>query len=208
VLSTPTQLEHLVGRRSARIGVLSDTHIPESQPALWPQVLDAFAGVDAILHGGDLHDVELLDVLDEVAPTLAARGNGEDGSGGRPVQPERPNLRDAWTIEVADVRIGLTHELPIPEFPPALVLADERARIFGDAALDVLVYGHTHVESIDVIDSILCLNPGSPTYPHNLEAQLGTIAFLHIDAGRAEASVWQLTEGGVEPFDWSRWRRR
>jgi putative phosphoesterase len=207
VLSTRTELEHLVGRRSARIGVLSDTHIPESQPTLWPQVLDAFADVDVILHGGDLHDVELLDVLGAVAPTLAARGNGEEGSGGRPVQPDRPNLRDAWTIDVADVRVGLTHELPIPEFPPRLVLADERVRIFGDARLDVLVYGHTHVEAIDVIDSILCVNPGSPTFPHNLEAQLGTIAFVQIDDGRPEASVWQLTECGIEPFDWSRRRR-
>jgi putative phosphoesterase len=208
VAATATHLEHLVGRPSARIGLLSDTHIPESSPTLWPQVLEAFAGVDVILHGGDLHDVELLDVLDDVAPTLAARGNGEDGSGGRPVQPDHSHLREAWIVEVAGVCIGLTHELPIPEYPPRLVLADERVRVFGDVGLDVLVYGHTHVEAIDVIDSILCINPGSPTFPHNLEAQLGTVAFLDIDDGRIDASVWQLTDDGIEPFDWSRWRRR
>jgi putative phosphoesterase len=208
VATTATHLEHLAGRRSARIGLLSDTHIPESRPTLWPQVLDAFAGVDVILHGGDLHDVELLDVLDGVAPTLAARGNGEDGSGGRPVQPDHLHLREAWIVEVAGVLIGLTHELPIPEYPPRLVLADERVRVFGDVGLDVLVYGHTHVEAIDVVDSILCVNPGSPTFPHNLEAQLGTVAFLDIDHGEVDASVWQLADDGVEPFDWSRWRRR
>ena len=37
-----------------------------------------------------------------------------------------------------------------------------------------MVYGHTHVEAIDVIGTTLCVNPGSPTYPRNLNTQLGT----------------------------------
>ena len=38
-----------------RIGLISDTHIPEARAELWPQVYAAFEGVDAILHGGDIH---------------------------------------------------------------------------------------------------------------------------------------------------------
>ena len=75
-----------------RIGLISDTHIPEARAELWPQVYAAFEGVDAILHGGDIHDVALLDTFTAIAPTWAARGNGEDGSGGRPVQPDHPSL--------------------------------------------------------------------------------------------------------------------
>ena len=74
-----------VGRATVRIGLISDTHIPEARPELWPQVFDVFDGVDAILHGGDIHDLFVLDQLDEVAPLWSARGNGEDGSAGRPI---------------------------------------------------------------------------------------------------------------------------
>ncbi len=191
-----------------RIGLISDTHIPESRVELWPQVFDAFAGVDAILHAGDIHEVGLLDELAAVAPLWAARGNGEDGSGGRPVQPDHPLLREAWALEFEGVSIGLVHDMPIPEAPPHLTVERAMGRYFGRTDLDVVVYGHSHVEAVDEVGGALCVNPGSPTYPHNLETQLGTVGFLEIAEGRAEASIWQLTETGIEPFNWTRWRRR
>lgn len=46
------------------------------------------------------------------------------------------------------------------------------------------------------------MNPGSPTYPHNYDTQYGTIGFLELDDGRASASVWLITDDGIEPFDW------
>ena len=60
-----------------KVGLISDTHIPESRQDLWPQIIDAFQGVDAILHAGDLHDLSVIDTLHAIAPTYAARGNGE-----------------------------------------------------------------------------------------------------------------------------------
>ena len=33
---------------SLRIGLISDTHIPEARDELWPQVFEVFQGVDAI----------------------------------------------------------------------------------------------------------------------------------------------------------------
>jgi hypothetical protein len=48
------------------------------------------------------------------------------------------------------------------------------------------------------------VNPGSATYPHNYDTQLGTIGFLDLKAGHADASVWQLTTGGIAPFEWGR----
>ncbi|MEX2081453.1 MAG: YfcE family phosphodiesterase [Dehalococcoidia bacterium] len=190
-----------------RIGLISDTHIPESRPELWPQVWDAFRDVDYILHAGDIHDLGVIDQLAELAETYAARGNGEDGSGGRPVQPDHPLLREAWTLEIAGLRIGMTHDLPIPEYPPHLTLERAVTRYFGRTDLDVLIYGDTHVEAIDTIGGTLCVNPGSPTYPHNLETQLGTIGFLEVRPGATEASIWQLTDDGVAAFDWNKWRR-
>ena len=68
-----------------KIGLISDTHIPDSRKELWPQVFTAFRGVDLILHAGDIYDLGVIDALREVAPIYAARGNGDDGSSGRMV---------------------------------------------------------------------------------------------------------------------------
>ena len=75
-----------------RIGLISDTHIPEARPELWPQVFDAFRGVDLILHAGDVHELRVIDELEAVAPIYVARGNGDDGSGGRPALPDDERL--------------------------------------------------------------------------------------------------------------------
>ena len=198
----------LATRDTLRIGLISDTHIPEARPELWPQVFDAFAGVDAILHAGDIHELFILDQLHDIAPLWAARGNGEDGSGGRPVQPDHWRMRESWVLTLGGLTVGMTHDVPIPEYPPHVTLERAMKRYFGDEQLDVLIYGDTHVEAIDTVNGILCINPGSPTYPHNLNTQLGTIGFIEISGGQADATIWQLTEAGIEPFDWSRWRKK
>jgi len=188
-----------------RIGLIADTHIPEARPELWPQVFEAFRDVEAILHAGDIHDLSVIDQLERLAPTFAARGNGDDGSGGRPVQPDDPRLREVWEVDLAGLRIGMLHVAPIPAFGHYTL---ERAldRHFGHMELDVLVYGDTHVEAIDTLHGILCVNPGSPTFPRNHSTRLGTIGFLDVIDGRPEASIWQLTDHGIEPYDWSTWR--
>jgi putative phosphoesterase len=181
-------------RQSLRIGLISDTHVPEAQPQLWPQVFSAFDGVDVILHGGDIHDLVVLDQLGEVAPIYSARGNGEDGSAGRPIAPDDGRLRYSWLLDLAGVRVGLTHDLPIPEHPPRLTVDRWKQRRFATTDVDVIVYGDSHVEGIDVVGPTLCVNPGSPTYPHNLLTQLGTLGFLEIEPGVVRASIWQLTD--------------
>lgn len=187
---------------ATRIGLIADTHIPEARATLWPQVYDAFEGVDCIFHGGDVHDLALLDELEKVAPVYCARGNGEDGSGGRPIQPEDPRVKYVWTLEVEALTVGLTHYIPVEEGPPGLTLEKFVARYWPEKTPDVIVSGDSHTELIAEIDGILCVNPGSPTYPHNYDTQYGTIGFLDIDQDRADASVWLITDAGVEPFDW------
>ena len=48
------------------IGIISDTH-----GLVRPQALEALAGVDMILHAGDIGNQEVLDTLNEVAPVVA-----------------------------------------------------------------------------------------------------------------------------------------
>ena len=52
-----------------RIGLISDTHIPEAGPELWPQAYRAFDECDAILHAGDIYDISVIDKLQQIAPT-------------------------------------------------------------------------------------------------------------------------------------------
>jgi hypothetical protein len=195
-------VELLVGELSTRpvlrIGLISDTHIPEARAELWPQVFTVFDGVDAILHGGDVHELRVLDQLAEVAPLWCARGNGEDGSGARSIAAVDDRLEYSWLLDLGGVRVGLTHDVPVPEVPPNLTVARWKQRRFGTDDVDVLVYGDSHVERIDLIAGTLCVNPGSPTYPHNLNTQLGTLGFLDIDPERVRASLWQLSAAGAE----------
>ena len=188
-----------------RIGLISDTHIPEAAPELWPEAYAAMEGCDAILHAGDIYDISVVDRLNEIAPTWAARGNGDDGSSGRDVQPDHPLLANAWAHTFGGVRVGLTHHLPVPELSFYSV-ADAIERHFGaDEQLDVCVYGDTHVHRIDTLSDVLCVNPGSPTFPRNLSAQFGTVGYLDIADGVATPSLWQLTADGLEPTEsWDR----
>ncbi len=190
-----------------RAGLISDTHIPEAMDELWPQVYDVFDGVDCILHAGDIYDIRVIDQLSEIAPVYAARGNGDDGSGGREFQPDDARLRETWLLDLGNFKVGLTHYIPMPEMPPNLTVGRWVNKLFGDERPDVLMFGDTHVEQVDEIDGILVVNPGSPTFPHNLNTQLGTVGFLELGGEKPVATIHQLTEHGIEPFDWANSRR-
>ena len=190
-----------------RIGILSDTHIPEAMPELWPQVLSELKDVDVILHAGDIYEYSVLDQLEKIAPVYAALGNGDEGSGGREEQPQDPRVKKSWLLNLNSFSIGLTHHIPIPEIPPNLTVKKWKQRLFPSVDLDVLIYGDTHVEQIDRIDNTLCINPGSPTFPHNLNTQLGTIGLLDLNHERPKAEIRQLTENGSIPFNWANSKR-
>ena len=47
-----------------RIGIISDTH-----GLLRPEVAEILQGCEAILHGGDINSPDILDKLNQIAPT-------------------------------------------------------------------------------------------------------------------------------------------
>ena len=178
-----------------RIGLIGDTHYPEAGP-LWDEAYDALRDVDLILHAGDLHVVEVLDWLEERCgvPVLAVRGNGDDGSGGRPLCPEDPRMKPVQVIDAGGLRVGMVHDATLPEWPPEHTLESIMEHHFG-GPVDVLVHGDTHVPEIEVMRGVLLVNPGSPTFPRNLTRRLGTVGFVEIDGGVARAWVQQLGTG-------------
>lgn len=128
-----------------RIGLISDTH-----GRLRNEVFELFAGVEHILHAGDVGPADLLTELEALAPVTAVWGN-TDGHDLRDTLPEVATLElDGWRVVLAH-----GHRLGSPT-PAALRGAH------GDA--DVIVYGHTHRPLIDE-GHPLVINPGSAGAP-------------------------------------------
>jgi len=166
-----------------RIGLIADTHIPSMAKELPPQVAEAFAGVDLILHAGDLHVLSVLDELEHIAPVIAVRGNGDWRL------PEDPRLRDAHLVKVEGVSIGLTHALEYPESRWRSI-EQSMERDFKQA-VDVIVFGDTHMAMMEEYKGVLLVNPGSPTLPKGIKG-LGTVAILEVAQGKAQAAIIQL----------------
>ena len=174
-----------------RIGLISDTHIPTATKELWPQIYEAFRGVDLIMHAGDLMVPEVIDWLEEVAPVMAVWGNGDFRGWQRTVPPEDPRLSEAKVLTVGDLRIGLVHDLQLPEHPPLRTLDGQMHHYFR-GPVDVIVRGSTHAAEITELKGVLIVNPGSPTFPNHQSTRLGTIGFLEIEDGVARPSIVQL----------------
>ena len=90
-----------------KIGVISDTH-----GLLRPEVAPALAGVDRILHLGDVGKISILAELKTIAPVTAIRGN---------VDREGPcaNLPETEVVLRDPPNARLHLHAPRPEHPPS-----------------------------------------------------------------------------------------
>jgi putative phosphoesterase len=175
-----------------KIGLIADTHIPEAMPALPEQVRHVFADTDLIMHAGDLHCLDVLDWLEDIAPVVAARGNGDNGFGGRPMVPDDRRLQEAQVVTYHGWTLGLVHDVLDPNTMPQWPITRTMQHYFGRRT-DIVVCGHTHVEGIQRYDDVWVINPGSPTYPHNLNAQPGTVGVLELQPrGGASVAIYDL----------------
>jgi uncharacterized protein len=176
-----------------RIGLISDTHIPEACEHLPAPVFEAFAGVDLVMHAGDVYVNRVLDELAQIAPVMAALGNGDEGLDGHrfKLEPDA-RVRVAHLLEIEGMRVGLAHALPTPDETSDEVFERAMHRHFG-GIVDVLVMGHSHLEGITRFGSTLVVNPGSATLPRNLVDVPGTVAILEIAVGgRVTAEIIRL----------------
>ncbi len=168
-----------------RIGLLSDTHVPQAVSRLPVEVEDAFKGVDLILHAGDIFHSSALDQLERVAPVLAARGDGDSG----PILAD-PRVKWKHILRLHGQTIWLIHELPYP-YPVALWKTGRTLAGGVKDIPDVVVFGHDHCTIMERHSGILLVNPGSPTFL-NYRNGLGTVGLLEVDSGAAEARIIAL----------------
>ena len=151
------------------IGLISDTH-----SLMRTEALAALAGVELILHAGDVGAHSVLRELQGIAPTRAVCGNVDDPILGLPQALD-------LTLEGLRIHVSHGHELGSPT-PAALV---------REYAADVIVYGHTHKPLVERHGTTLVVNPGAAgPRRFNLRPSVG---LLTLENGSASVQLVELT---------------
>jgi len=152
------------------VGVLSDSH-----GQLDPRALEVFAraGVEHIIHAGDVGTSEVLIELESIAPVTVVRGNTDPHSLGMPL-PERA------TPVLGGVRFAVVHQ-------PADL---ERWALPADVL--VAITGHTHRPAIRRLGPRLYVNPGSVFRPRGPEGRSVAIVTVNPTNGEVEARIVPL----------------
>jgi len=146
-----------------RLGVISDTH-----GLLRAEVLELFAGVDHILHGGDVGDWNVMIELQTLAPVTAVYGNVDD-------LEIRAKLPQVAEVELDGFRIVVTHGDQLGSPTPAKL-----HEAFPDA--EIIVYGHTHKPLLELVDkTVTVMNPGGAGAPRF--GLLPSVGILEVEPG-------------------------
>jgi uncharacterized protein len=122
------------------IGLISDTH-----GLVRPDVHAALAGVELILHAGDVGGDAILDELALIAPVRAVYGNTD--------VPGDPRLAPSIDVTIGGVRVHVSHGHETGSPTPAKLLARYDA--------DVIVFGHTHRQLVIETEGRWVVNPGA-----------------------------------------------
>ena len=153
-----------------KLGIISDTH-----KLLRPELSAALAGVDAILHAGDVGSREILDRLEALAPVYAVRGNA-DGDWAE----DLPAILD-FTLD--GLRICMTHKKK--DLPRDL------------SAWDLAVVGHSHQFAQAELKHTLLLNPGS-CGPRRFRQPI-TMALAESSEGQIQVTRIDLVQAAPKP---------
>lgn len=133
-----------------KIGVVSDTHIPERASEIPPQLFTTFKGVDLIIHAGDLVSLDAIEQLKKIAPVKAVHGNMD-------TQEVRRVLPEKEIITVGKFKIGIVHG----DGPPEQLMGWVK-KAFPEK-LDAIIFGHAHRPLCEKQGGVLFFNPGSAT---------------------------------------------
>jgi putative phosphoesterase len=150
-----------------KIGVISDTH-----GLLRPEVSPLLAGVERILHLGDVGDARILDKLGKIAPVTAVRGNIDR-------QGKCARLPETEVLLIEGAYIYLLHDIGTLHLDP------------GAAKFAAVLYGHSHKVEIRRHRGVLYFNPGS-CGPRRFNLKI-TMGYLHVGPnGTIEPEIVEL----------------
>jgi hypothetical protein len=154
-----------------KIGIISDTH-----GLLRGEVFEVFAGVEQILHAGDVGPSGILTELEAIAPVTAVWGN-TDGFDLRKLVPEVAH------VELGGIPVVVLHGMQLGSPTP-----EKAAAAYGGAGL--VVFGHSHKPVIRQVGGTLAVNPGSAG-PVRFRDPV-TVALAEVGEGRVAARLVEL----------------
>ncbi len=148
------------------IGLISDTH-----GLFRSEIKPIFAGVDYIIHAGDIGDRAVLYQLEEIAPVTTVLGNTDSCI-------KLEDIYESAILITPCVSIYIIHDAGNLDLDPA------------KAGFNAVVHGHTHAPSIHNREGILFVNPGSAgPRRHSLPVSVGKLA---ISGDKLEAAIVNL----------------
>ncbi|HVL52614.1 MAG TPA: metallophosphoesterase family protein [Actinomycetota bacterium] len=160
----------------AKIGVISDTHLPRGNRKIPQKVFELFAGAELILHAGDFVQAEVLYQLEEVGPVRGVLGNCDSSE-------LAARLPVAGVVDHPDHRAA-----DIDRFGDRQRRRQRMAETFPGHR--VVVFGHSHMPAVEDDGELLLVNPGSACDPRR--AKVPTVAILEIVDGRPAARLVEL----------------
>ena len=137
-----------------RILVIGDFHIPDREKTIPSQILEEIQNTqfDLILCTGDLTNPEIFNQLESLGPVRNVIGNMDYYFGNRIF----PRFE---VIKLDNYELGLIHGTGIrPRGNP-----EQLSKIANEMNVDILISGHTHLQSVRIFNDKLLLNPGSAT---------------------------------------------
>jgi putative phosphoesterase len=153
-----------------RLGVISDTH-----GLFDASITSIFAGVDAIIHAGDIGKIEIISRLEEIAPVLAVEGNN-DWFGTFPTERVE---------EIAGQKVMIRHI-----FGELHQLEKRDKELVEKLQPHVVIFGHSHRPYQEMLGRTMLFNPGSAG-PRRFKLPR-TVGLMTLDQSRTEAQIISL----------------
>jgi putative phosphoesterase len=158
------------------VGLVSDTH-----GLVRPEIFAALAGVELILHAGDVGGPAVLSELSVIAPVRAVFGNTDS--------PGEPGLEARLLVEIEGLSIHVSHGHEVGPPTPEKLLARYTA--------DVIVYGHTHRPLVERCGPRLVVNPGAAG-PRRFDLK-PSVARLTVHQGQVDVEIVHLVPRASKP---------
>lgn len=153
-----------------KLGIIADTH-----GVFDPAIPALFAGVDRIIHAGDIGKLDIIERLEAIAPVIAVEGNN-DWFAAYPT--ERVEELAGHRIVIRHI-FGELHQLDAPE-----------KQLLEKLQPHIVIFGHSHRPYRERLGQTLLFNPGSAgprrfSLPH-------TVGLLTLAGSHAEAEIIHL----------------
>lgn len=189
-----------------RIGVISDTHVPDRVGTIHPDVIPLFTQlkVDHIVHAGDLSSKNVLNILNKIAPVSFAKGNRDwfINKGQSLVK----------FVDLNSVKIAISHghggflpyfwdKVPYYIYGYRFERYVKRLKtIAGDAR--VIIFGHSHQVENQWVDGKLFFNSGS-AYDGGNDGSGPTIGLIEIyENNDVKGRILPLRKGKWKKGEW------